>query len=528
MKDLAPESENFKEKKIYDKKIEVLDKFGWSSTSKYFVNGFGLMKSIVLQGGYSLRCSLVHPLYRMGESGFPVWTKSSELRVGDWVGLRKNNSDFGSPISLKDFKESQTQYCYNIKCLDLPDYLDEDLAYLMGLWIAEGSIYLQNNSVEISTGDSQIIDFLYSLELKYGIRFKKSAEFSYLCVSKNLVKFFSFMGLIPTHCNEKAIPSQLICAEKKVLRNLLSGIFDGDGSCCLCKDDDLQVSLSSTSGELVRSIQSILLMGWGIKSILGEASVDRLRENLREGDFNCNFSQFTLSLHGNNAITFCKEISFRLSRKQEKFLDLERSYKNRDLVPFQYQLYDSINRKRISQKIFYDKRKPKSLEQFYQKRQQVAISKQSLLEVIDYWSSLGIQSDELSILKSNCDSDIIWVPIKSIEDIQGCSVDFVIPETNSFITNGIISHNTPFHEKDLYANLKEARNWRVFEYPAVFPDGSLLWENRYNFQALMDKRVSLGAMIFSREILVRPISDSVSIFPWSILETSFIGMEKYT
>ena len=87
---------------------------------------------------------------------------------------------------------------------------------------------------------------------------------------------------------------------------------------------------------------------------------------------------------------------------------------------------------------------------------------------------------------------------------------------------------TPFHEKDLYANLKEARNWRVFEYPAVFPDGSLLWENRYNFQALMDKRVSLGAMIFSREILVRPISDSVSIFPWSILETSFIGMEKYT
>lgn len=85
---------------------------------------------------------------------------------------------------------------------------------------------------------------------------------------------------------------------------------------------------------------------------------------------------------------------------------------------------------------------------------------------------------------------------------------------------------TPFHEKDLYNDLKEDPNWKVFEYPAIFPDGRLLYDGRYNYESLCSKRVSLGSLIFSREILVKPISDNVSIFPWSILEIAFINMQS--
>lgn len=527
MRDLAPKLETFDSKKLYDLYLNVLDKKGWSTTSKYFINGLGPMKRVTLKGGYSLNCSLVHPLYRMDTSGIPSWVNSSELKIGDWVGLRKNNSDFGIPISLKDFKKSQSQYCYNIKCLDLPDYLDEDLSYLIGLWIAEGSIYKLNNSVEISTGDIEIIDFLYSLKEKYGIKFKKTADFSYVCVSKNLVNLLSYLGIFPTHCNEKKIPSQLMCAEKSILKSLISGIFDGDGSSFLSKKGYLEISLSSTSKDLVSSLQSILFMGWGLKSILHKTSLKKLKSYSRKGVFNCNFPQFVLDLHGEDARRFCEDIGFRLKRKQQNFLISISNPRIKELIPYQFKLYDSINRKRIREKIFYDKSKPKILNQFYQRRDQVAISKSDLLKVIEYWESLGLKDEDLLILKSNCESDIIWKPITSIEDIFDYSVDFVIPKTHSFITNGIISHNTLFHEKDLYANLKSAPKWRVFEYPAIFPDGSLLWKNRYNFEALKNKRITFGSVIFSREILVRPISDSTSIFPWSILETSFRGMDKY-
>lgn len=91
----------------------------------------------------------------------------------------------------------------------------------------------------------------------------------------------------------------------------------------------------------------------------------------------------------------------------------------------------------------------------------------------------------------------------------------------------VVAVGTPFHEEDLYAELKKDPAWKVFEYPAIYPDGSLLWENRYNFEALKQKRITLGSMIFSREILVKPISDSTSIFPWSILETAYVGMDSF-
>lgn len=85
---------------------------------------------------------------------------------------------------------------------------------------------------------------------------------------------------------------------------------------------------------------------------------------------------------------------------------------------------------------------------------------------------------------------------------------------------------TPFHERDLYYELKQDPNWHVFEYPAVFPDGSVLDPVRFSFESLKAKRISLGPLIFSREILVRPISDSTSIFPWSLLEKSFVGTKN--
>ena len=88
---------------------------------------------------------------------------------------------------------------------------------------------------------------------------------------------------------------------------------------------------------------------------------------------------------------------------------------------------------------------------------------------------------------------------------------------------------TPFFEKDLYAELKNkksldgARTFPVFEYPAIFPDGRLLFPQRHTFESLMEKRDILGSLIFSREILVKPISDGSSLFPYETLNKAIRG-----
>ncbi|HPI19310.1 MAG TPA: hypothetical protein PKY56_02980 [Candidatus Kapabacteria bacterium] len=87
---------------------------------------------------------------------------------------------------------------------------------------------------------------------------------------------------------------------------------------------------------------------------------------------------------------------------------------------------------------------------------------------------------------------------------------------------------TPFHEADLYGDLKSKPGWLVLEYPAIFPDGKVLWPGRYSFDDLMRKKDEQGNLIFSRESLVRPIVSDSSLFPYELIKRAFVGMEEYT
>lgn len=100
---------------------------------------------------------------------------------------------------------------------------------------------------------------------------------------------------------------------------------------------------------------------------------------------------------------------------------------------------------------------------------------------------------------------------------------------NAIIPGGQVAViGTPFHQNDLYGDLKKKIGWYVKEYPAIFPNGRLLWENRYNYKNLIEKRDTQGNLIFSRELLCKPITSESSIFPIEILKRSTIGTENYS
>lgn len=111
---------------------------------------------------------------------------------------------------------------------------------------------------------------------------------------------------------------------------------------------------------------------------------------------------------------------------------------------------------------------------------------------------------------------------KNIDYFHSVIMNMIVPGGQT----GVVG--TPFHQSDLYGDLKTKIGWHVREYPAIFPNGRLLWDGRYDFNALMDKRASQGNMIFSREILCRPVTNESSIFPYDILQRAFMRMEDYT
>lgn len=85
---------------------------------------------------------------------------------------------------------------------------------------------------------------------------------------------------------------------------------------------------------------------------------------------------------------------------------------------------------------------------------------------------------------------------------------------------------TVFHSDDLYGYLKTAKNWRVFEYPGIYPDGTLLSPERFSLEEILDKRATIGSIAFSREILMKPITNQMSLFPMKILEMNKVDTVK--
>jgi hypothetical protein len=111
---------------------------------------------------------------------------------------------------------------------------------------------------------------------------------------------------------------------------------------------------------------------------------------------------------------------------------------------------------------------------------------------------------------------------KSIDYFHAVIMNMIVPDGQV----GVVG--TPFHSNDLYGDLKTKQNWHVREYPAIFPDGRILWRERWGFEGLMDKKETQGNMIFSRENLCRPVTNESTIFPQSIIELSYVRMEDYT
>jgi len=112
---------------------------------------------------------------------------------------------------------------------------------------------------------------------------------------------------------------------------------------------------------------------------------------------------------------------------------------------------------------------------------------------------------------------------KATENFKSVIMQMLVPGGQLVVVG------TPFHELDLYSIFRtpEFKKWNYSEYPAIYPDGEMLWPERYSYKRLKERRQELGNVIFSREFLCKPISSDSSLFPFDILSKAIYGMENY-
>lgn len=302
-----------------------------SDNHRIIVNGewkrldeISINDNINLAVGTNLWASKLYPIdfqikeqYGLKEIASKVGTSFDTIvrhKAGEIVGCAEKLSE-----ALKDYKKNDAN-CSLRKKIDIPKFVDEDLAAFLGYMIGDGHISDCGRTLGLTTGDDEQADRFIEIAKKlFGINFRKIRDgnkWRVLASSKNLQDFLEYLGL-PTgvSARKKVIPSCILQSPKSVVKAFLRAYYDCDGY------GGDRVDLSTSSTEMSKQIQ-VLLLNFGIVS----------RRTCGKDE------NWHVTISGKYINIFATEIGFNLARKQNA---IEETIKNRKL-PYEMVYSDKV------------------------------------------------------------------------------------------------------------------------------------------------------------------------------------------
>ena len=436
--------ENGKEQ-IVDQNINLLNKNGdMKKSNKGVYSGVKDTKTIKTEEGYEIEASLNHPLLVIDINGVLAWKKSEDLNVGDYVAISRNNDIWGNKVKLDIdmdawFGEKSNKSKSRMKkTLKNPIYeLDEEFALILGYLIGDGGLTLDGTITFSSKDDDMIEIYKHFMEDRLGVSVVHdngdNCDYKTHCTYTR--GYFEEIGLDKSDAFGKSIPRCILEAPKNIVASFVKGLFDADGGI-----SNGYLEFCTASKKMSKQLQTILL-NFGIVST-------------RSKKYNKQFKTYSyrICIFSSNIDVYKKHIGFSCKRKQDKLNEICKVKRNpnKDIVPYQKEVINSL---------FKDKRERKLhdtwlFNDFYNVR---VGSNELTYERISKLKD--VYEDDIGELKEFDDLNYFFSKIKTIDDTENHVYDLQVPDTNSFIGNGFVNHNTMlnimsmYHACILYPNL---------------------------------------------------------------------------
>ena len=273
--------------KLKHKKMEIFNykdgKSVWSETSLIEHDYDGdFYDFYIFPGNHKVSVTASHSLMIFdGNTLIPKYSK--DVKIGDWMLIPKeigtNNNDIGY-ISLKYNRWIEPRKVYETSDISL----NEDLAFLLGMAVAEGSDKDKSKSYQLAVGISKskaeeyllLFRKIFSYNSGYvschkAEKYKKYTSFYRLqdCYytifggGKGVRDFFSYR--VGNGCHNKKIPEEIFNSNLSVRLSFIKGLFDGDGTQYANGNETLH-----TTSEILANQTSILLKTCGYDVSLSE------------------------------------------------------------------------------------------------------------------------------------------------------------------------------------------------------------------------------------------------------------------
>ena len=406
---------------------------------------------------YNIECTPLHVLLA-NRGGELEWVRAEQLKVGDLLAIQYDQNYFANRDSLSDIAlGSIARHKW-----PLPEVINEEMAYILGLFIAEGSI--DRNTIFIYNSEKEIIDKLQnnSIGLKFGYYKRNSA--AYVC-NKRFREFINKVGFSDVLSSKtKCIPQRLMRCSRSVIIPLLSGIFDGDGH---SSRHNGQVGFSSTSLLLTNQVRALLnnlgilsklqidnRIGHTSKTIRRHQSVDITRRSVG----------YQLNLSSYDSRKFYETIGFKVCRKQDKSVNLPQERRMIfGLVEHIRNLYKKYGAKSIG----YDALRP------IIRNKSGACTLSTIKEKLPAWSEHANDDDFVKAMlrigeQTLPGPKLAWLPIRRIE--PSCSVVCEISvdsDDHTYSGNNIIVSNSQVAKTVMLAHIKretrDKKNYKSYK-----------------------------------------------------------------
>ena len=261
----------------------------------------------------------------LNKDNMQEWKRLDELKIGDKIQCIPKIDCYIKSLIPINWRRIKLKNTFNKIIPNLPKYLDEKLAGIIGHIISDGYVMKYKVGHCINTDELDIAEILTQYYqdcfgttlLKYNHKHTSDKIFYYISHSKQISTWLSF-------CKIKRIPSLIFKSRDSVVASFLSWLFEGDGCVYGCGRGRTAISYKSIDIELLRDIQ-IILLRFGINSRIIWDKKDRevkIKGRIIKSSKNGNL----VIRRGESIIKFKKHIDF-ISKKKKKRLDEVCKYK---------------------------------------------------------------------------------------------------------------------------------------------------------------------------------------------------------
>jgi DNA mismatch repair protein MutS len=409
--------------------IQVHGPEGRTTTSHLYDGGVKPTLRLTTALGFEIAGTAEHRLWARRPDGTEGWVRLGDLTPEDYVALKPGTELWGDATAVPSVAHTPGAVKY-----DPPERLTPDLAYVLGLLVGDGCL-THTKRVQLTTADDEIAQaFTRIVQATFGYtptttQRQGTPARTYLITSVDLRQFLFKMGLDYVRAHEKKIPDRILQAPRDIVVAFLQGLFDTDGSADRRYGN---VEFSSASPTLARQVQGVLLNLGIVSSLRRKGTAAR--------------PAYRVSLHGEDAIRFYREVGFRLSRKQAReALAPPRRRPKIGGIPYLKPLLQAVQ-KRIGAtqpKAVPIKKAPSVRALFYTSVPQGRNpSYHKLAELADYCHQNGVPCPEIETLLQR---RYFYDRVVAVQPATERQVyDLSVPEGHAYVAAGFVSHNSMF------------------------------------------------------------------------------------